>query len=108
MKWRVKVTRGRGNEERKNEELIIKSPGGLASKLLIRDDDYEDDGDDDVVDDEDDDDDDDDDEVEITWCLGIQATAKRSPGAQVTLARYHELIVEIMIMIMAWYHELSV
>ena len=107
MKWRVKVTRGRGNEERKNEELIIKSPGGLASKLLIRDDDYEDDGDDDVVDDEDDDDDDDD-EVEITWCLGIQATAKRSPGAQVTLARYHELIVEIMIMIMAWYHELGV
>ena len=39
-------------------------------------------------------------EVEVTWCLGIQATAKRGPGAQVTLARYHELILMMIMMIM--------
>ena len=27
----------------------------------------------------------------VTWCLGIHATAKIGPGAQVTLVRYHEL-----------------
>ena len=101
IRWRVKVTRGLGNKERKNEELRIKSPGALAFKLLPK---YDDD------DDDDDDDFDDEDDDEITWCLGIQATAKRGPGAQVTLARYHELIVKIMIMIMimARYHELNV
>ena len=36
----------------------------------------------------------------LTWCLGIQATAKRGPGAQVTLARYHELILMMIMMIM--------
>ena len=26
-----------------------------------------------------------------TWCLGIQETARRGPGAQVTLVKYQEL-----------------
>ena len=38
--------------------------------------------------------------VDFTWSLGIQATANSGPGAHVTLARYHELIVIIDMMTM--------